>query len=277
MLKSKTNPIQRIAVRVVCLALGGAVLFATGCSTIADKALYPAPKVSYETGGKLKWIKTADGERLAMLHGTAPANRFTVLYSHGNGEDLGMIAGRLTDYLNNGYNVMAYDYRGYGHSSGTPSEDGLYRDIDAAYAFLTGEAGVAPGNIVLIGYSLGSGPSVDLASRKPVGALVLLAPFSSAFDVAVPGSGWLPGNRYPNERKISGVDCPVLVVHGDKDTSILPKLGRRVHDAANPPKQFLLLPGVNHFGVERQGKHAYWVGLAAFLQSHVHAQPASPR
>lgn len=265
-MKLKTNGLTPPAL-LLPLVIGA--LLATGCSTIADKALYPAPKASYPTGGKVKWIETADGERLAALHGTAPRNRFTVLYSHGNGEDIGMISGRMTDYLKYGYNVMAYDYRGYGHSSGTPSEAGLYRDIDAAYAYLTNDAGVAPENIVLIGYSLGSGPSVDLASRENVGALVLLAPFSSAFDVAIPGSGWLPGNRFPNARKISDVHCPVLVVHGDQDKSISPKLGQKVHAAANPPKEFLLLPGVNHFGVERQGKHAYWVGLATFLQTHI--------
>lgn len=102
----------------------------------------------------------------------------------------------LAEYQRHGYSAAGYDYEGYGASAGKPSSAAACRDIEAVYHYLTGEKGISPAEIVVIGFSVGSGPACYLAEKYPVGALVLEAPFASAFQVVLPFGG-LPGDRFP--------------------------------------------------------------------------------
>src|SRR5215813_12301269 len=122
--------------------------------------IFLPPPATYRDAAETLHLTTTDGTRLSAVHLANPHADFTILYSHGNAEDLGLIAPLLARLREWGFAVFAYDYRGYGTSRGTPSERGAYEDVDAAYAFLTRTLGVPPGRIIAYGRSVGSGPAV---------------------------------------------------------------------------------------------------------------------
>lgn len=238
-----------------------AVIYAAVCLIaflVADRMIFLPPPSSYRDTGEILKVTSAPGVELSAVHLVNPAAEYTILYSHGNAEDLGLIApllGRLRDW---GFSVFAYDYRGYGTSGGTPSERAAYADVDAAFAYLTGTLGVPAGRIIAYGRSVGSGPAVDLARRERLAGLVVESGFSTAFRVMtrVP---LLPFDKFRNIDKIPRVQCPVLVMHGQEDEIIPLAHGRKLFDAAPDPKRFLWVPGAGHndftlVAGERQGQ-----------------------
>mmetsp|Transcript_8729 Transcript_8729/g.12114 ORF Transcript_8729/g.12114 Transcript_8729/m.12114 type:complete len:292 (+) Transcript_8729:90-965(+) len=175
-------------------------------------------------------LHTADGETTAAVHirnkrrlGTRPV---TILYSHANAEDLGLSLPFL-DVLSRfcGADVLAYEYCGYSISSGEPSESGCIQCIDAAYAYLVEECLVPPQRIVVYGRSIGSGPTVDLASRTPqLGGMILQSPIASAGLVVLPPSVCKALSSYDlfrNYAKMNDVHCRTLIIHG-KDDKMVP-------------------------------------------------------
>jgi fermentation-respiration switch protein FrsA (DUF1100 family) len=164
---------------------------------------------------------------------------------------------------NHGFSVLAYDYHGYGTSQGKPSEENCYRDIDAAYDYLTVTLKVPPNRILLLGRSVGSGPAVDLAARKPVGGLILESAFTSAFRVFAIGY-LIPGDRFRNIDKIAKVTCPVLVVHGRDDEIVPFAHGQQLFAAANEPKRCLWVDGGNHNDLPEIGGKRYDQALKDF-------------
>jgi fermentation-respiration switch protein FrsA (DUF1100 family) len=224
------------------------VIYAAVCILayfVSDRMIFLPPPATYRDGAETLHLTTADGTRISAVHLVNPRADFTILYSHGNAEDLGLIAPLLARLRDWGFAVFAYDYRGYGTSRGTPSERGAYEDVDAAYAFLTGTLGVPPGRIIAYGRSVGSGPAVDLAARRPVAGLVVESAFVTAFRVLtrVP---LLPFDKFRNADKIRRVSCPVLVMHGVEDEIIPIAHGRRLYRAAPEPKRFLWVEGAGH-------------------------------
>jgi fermentation-respiration switch protein FrsA (DUF1100 family) len=212
---------------------------------VADRMIFLPPSATYRDSRQILKLTTADGVELSAVHLPNPAAEFTILYSHGNAEDLGLIApmlGRLHDW---GFAVFAYDYRGYGTSRGTPSERGAYADIDAAYAYVTDTLGVPSRRIIVYGRSVGGGAAVDLAARKPVAGLVLESGFVSAFRVV---TRWalLPIDKFRNLEKIARVACPVLVMHGVQDEIVPIAHGHRLFAAAPEPKRALWIEGAGH-------------------------------
>lgn len=136
------------------------------------------------------YTRTSRGNRMAcMFVRCSPTARFTVLFSHGNAIDLGQMS---SFYLGLGSrincNIFSYDYSGYGVSTGKPSEKNLYADIDAAWQALRTRYGISPENIILYGQSIGTVPTVDLASRYEVGAVILHSPLMSGMRVAFPNT-----------------------------------------------------------------------------------------
>ncbi len=148
-------------------------------------------------------------------------------------------------------------YRGYSGSTGRPSEPGLHADARAAYAWLIAE-GVAAGDIVIHGFSLGAGPATRLAAERDARALVLEAPFTSLDDLAgdlaplVPWR-WVLRSRFANRDWIGAVDEPVLVAHGDADTVIPFSHGERLFALADEPKRFVRMRGSDHATLTRDG------------------------
>ncbi|MBE0536240.1 MAG: alpha/beta hydrolase [Phycisphaerae bacterium] len=218
------------------------LLFVFSC---ANEMIFQPPQASYGPDDGILWIPTGDGQRIAAIYYERPGAEFTILFSHGNAEDIGQNR-QFYERLNRwGYSVLAYDYPGYGLSKGRPSERKTYLSIEAAYAYLLEHLGTEPGAVIALGRSVGSGPSVHLAAREPLAGLVLESGFASAFRV-VTRAGVLPGDKFVNIDKMAEVRCPVLVVHGLDDEVVPFWHGEALYEAANEPKRFLWVDGAGH-------------------------------
>ena len=212
---------------------------------VADRMIFlPQPSSYPDTSAILK-LRTVDQIQLSAVYLPNPASTYTILYTHGNAEDLGDIQPVLQQLQNTGFSVFAYDYRGYGTSQGKPSERNSYRDIDTAYNYLTQQLGVPAQRIIAFGRSVGGGAAVDLAARKPLGGLILESCFTSAFRVVVPFP-ILPFDKFRNIDKIKKVNCPVLVMHGKADEVVPFSHGQKLFAAAGEPKRYLWVDEAGH-------------------------------
>ena len=248
---------------IVRIALGVyASLFAFAWF-FSDAVIFQPRPPSYSDGPPYRKIPAPGGGFVAIRSLWNPKARFTILFSHGNAEDLGDLEPSLRAYAAHGFSVVAYDYSGYGASTGSPSEEAAYANILAVYEYLLREHGLPPERIIAFGRSVGSGPGVELAIRKPVGGLILESAFTSAFRVAtiLP---ILPFDRFENIRKISAVRCPLLFIHGRRDGIVAFRHGETLYDRAPSPKMRLWVDGAGHNDVMRTAGEAYWKALAEF-------------
>jgi uncharacterized protein len=196
-------------------------------------------------------LATRDGERLHawwVAARTAPVGH--VLLCHGNAGNVGDRVQHVALLAAAGFDVLAFDYRGYGRSSGRPSEEGTYRDARAAREALLRQPGVDGARVLYLGESLGGAVAVELAREHPPAGLILQSAFTSVRDMArlhypaIPRA--LVPDAYPSLRLIAELDAPLLVLHGDRD-AIVPRLhGEALYEAARGPKRLEILPGVGH-------------------------------
>jgi pimeloyl-ACP methyl ester carboxylesterase len=154
----------------------------------ADSMIFVPQPSSYQDNQDILKIKTGDDKNISAIYLRNPQAKYTILYAHGNAEDLGYIKSRLEKIRDLGFSVFAYDYRGYGTSEGTPTEKAAYQDINTAYNYLTQTLKVPPQKIIVFGRSIGGGSAVDLASKKPVGGLIVESSFTSKTDEIIPFS-----------------------------------------------------------------------------------------
>lgn len=188
--------------------------------------LFQPPPMSRLKESKLIWFNTSRGERIPATFISTPGATHTILYSHANAEDLGNIYPWCKFLVRSlRVNLLAYDYSGYGLSTGQPSEENCYADICAAYDYLINTRKIRPKNIILYGRSLGSGPSSYLAAKtseegRPVGGLILHAPFLSIYRVVIDSGCTLPGDKFPNLDYLPFARCPIFLIHGTKDTIV---------------------------------------------------------
>ena len=185
--------------------------------------VFQPPDVTYMHAKKhIIWMRTKQEQRIPAFY-IDRRSPITILFSHGNAEDLGMIYEWFCEFSKElQVNIFAYDYEGYGKASGTPNEQSCYDDIDAAYSFLTEILHHSPSNIILYGRSLGSGPSCYLAERLTkedvrIGGVILQSPILSIYRVAFNFRFTFPGDLFPNVDRVPYVACPVLVIHGTRD------------------------------------------------------------
>ena len=211
----------------------------------ADQKIFLPQPSSYQDSSDILKLTTPDQIKLSAIYLPNPASSYTILYTHGNAEDLGDIRPVLQQLQNIGFSVFAYDYRGYGTSQGTPSERHAYRDIDTAYDYLTQKLHVPTQQIIAYGRSVGGGSAVDLAARKPVAGLIMESCFTTAFRVIVP-IPILPFDKFRNINKIRKVNCPVLVMHGKADEVIPFQHGEKLFAAAREPKLSLWVDEAGH-------------------------------
>lgn len=212
-------------------------------------------------------LATGDGETLIAWHAPAAPGRPTILYFHGNAGNVANRAPKMEIIRGGGNGVFLLNNRGYGGSTGSPTEKRNVADAIAAYGHLHG-LGVKPEDIVLYGELLGSGQAVQLAAQKPARAVILEAPLTSTVDVARRTYFWLPlrlllTDQYRNEDNIRQVTAPVLVLHGEQDAVIPVAMGKRVFEAANEPKRLELFPRGAHSDLF---DHGAWERVEAFLQ-----------
>lgn len=232
----------------------------------SESLIFLPHPASYKDNADIVKVSSANGNKISALYLPNPSAKFTVLVSHGNAEDLGDDRYWLEDLREAGFSVLAYDYQGYGTSPGRPGEKVLYEDEAAAYDFLTVHLKVPPERIILLGRSVGSGPAVHLAARRPVAGLVLQSPFLSAFRVLtrIP---LLPFDRFPNYKDIRRVHCPVLIVHGTRDSVVSPWHGSKLYELANQPKQLLWVEGAGHNDLEMVAGKKYLETIKDFASS----------
>jgi fermentation-respiration switch protein FrsA (DUF1100 family) len=201
-------------------------------------------------------LSTSDGERVIIWHVAARPGHAVVVYFPGNGDVLANLVARFRDIVADGTGLVALSYRGYGGSSGRPSEQGLLNDAAAAYAF-TAKL-YDPRQIVLWGFSLGSGVAVALASEHRIGGLILEAPFTSIADIAATAFPFMPArylvrDHFRSDERIARVKAPLLVMHGEQDFTISISFGEALFARANEPKQFVRFPGGGHNDLDAHG------------------------
>lgn len=173
-----------------------------------------------------------------------------LVYLHGNSGHIGPRAPKLRPYLEAGFGAMLVGYRGYGGNPGDPSEDGLYRDGDAAVAWLR-DQGFELDAMIFYGESLGTGVAAELATRHEVRALVLEAPFTSLPDAGQHAYPFLPvrqltWDQFDTLGKIGQINMPVMVLHGEEDRVVPAHMGRAVYEAAPQPKHSHFIPDFGH-------------------------------
>ncbi|MDQ3186360.1 MAG: alpha/beta hydrolase [Pseudomonadota bacterium] len=198
-------------------------------------------------------ISTTDGETLHGWFVPAPAANGTVLFFHGNAGNISHRMEYLTMFHRLGYNTFIFDYRGYGQSSGSPSESGTYLDAQSAWRYLTEAKSIPPARIVLFGESLGGAVAAWLAMKEKVGMLVLASVFTSIPDMATKIYPFLPVRLlsrfdYNTIEYLQSVTCPVFIAHSPQDEIVPFAHGRALYQAAPEPKRFLELQGGHNSG-----------------------------
>jgi fermentation-respiration switch protein FrsA (DUF1100 family) len=204
-------------------------------------------------------LNSGDGETLVAWHVPPRDDKPVVLYFHGNGGALKLRAGRFSRLTADGTGLLALSYRGYGGSTGRPSEAGLIRDAQAAYDFAA--ARYRPERLVLWGESLGTAVAIALAAERRIGGLILDAPFTSAADVgasAYPFAPvrWLIKDSFRSDLRIARVQAPTLILHGERDSIIPISFGERLFALANEPKRMVRFPAGNHVDLDDHGANA---------------------
>jgi fermentation-respiration switch protein FrsA (DUF1100 family) len=219
------------------------------------------------------FFETGDGVRLHGWYCAPPRGegRAVLLFFHGNAGNLAYRYDLLRRLVALPSEVLIIDYRGYGKSAGAPSEEGLYLDARAAWEHLTRGRGVAPSRVVIFGKSLGGAPAIDLARAVEPAGLVVQSSFTSVPDMAARLMPLLPRalirTRMDSLAKIAEVRCPKLFIHSPADEVVPYQLGRRLFEAAPPPKRFHDVPGAPHNETYLVGGEAYLTALREFLRS----------
>jgi len=237
--------------------------------------IFQPPRPSYGADTNILFFSAGDGTRLAAMYYPADAGCPTLLYIHGNAEDLGQMQPLFEALHVFGYGVFAYDYRGYGLSGGRPTEQNAYADADAAYAWLTNAPGVTPHDVIVQGRSLGGAMAVHLAATHALAGVILESTFVSAYKV-VARVPLLPFDRFRSLEKVPRITCPVLVLHGLADWVIRPWHGRQLYAAVRAPKQALWVAGAGHNDLLMVAGETYFTVLRDFIEKTCHNAAARP-
>ncbi len=243
---------------------------------IAGRALIMTPRdagMDYED----VFVETSDGVTLHGWFVTGLSGR-VVLFFHGNAGNISHRLDSIRQFLDLGLSVFIIDYRGYGQSEGRPSEQGLYRDAEAAWAYLAGTRGVPASQIVIFGRSLGASVASWLAARREPAALIVESSFTSVPEIAADLYPWLPVRwlsrlSHATRDYVRDVHCPVLVVHSRDDEIIPFHHGEAIFEAANEERTLLAISG-GHNDAFLTDERTYLEGMRAFLGARL---PRAPR
>jgi len=251
--------IIRIAVLVAALyvLLVAALYFAQRRFMYLPDTTRVAPASLGLKGVAEKILATPDGARLVTWRLAPRPGAPTILYFHGNAANLASRRERVAAYRAKGYGLLMLSYRGFGGSTGTPTEANLYADAALAYQTLR-DQGVAARDIIAYGESLGTGVAVELATGHEVGAVILDAPYTSIVDVAQKTYPYIwvrpfIAERYDSLSRIAGINAPLLVLHGDLDPLIPIDMPRLIYARAKQPKKLVEFKNGHHSDLYEHG------------------------
>ena len=233
----------------VCL-LGFVYLF-------ADRMIFLGRDSGYEEGEAIVKIEARGGTQLAAVYLEEPNSEFTILFSHGNAEDIGDLRDFFELFVDEGYSVLGYDYRGYGRSEGRAAEKNVYEDVESVYEYLVRDLNTPPEEIIAVGRSVGAGVALQLACEKELGGLILESAFVTAFRV-ITRVPLTPFDKFRNIDKIKRVGCPVLVIHGKADRVIPFWHGEKLFKEAIEPKLKFWVDGAGHNDLFWVAGERYW-------------------
>jgi hypothetical protein len=197
-----------------------------------------------------------------------------LLWCHGNAGNISHRLQNIRELYQRGLSIFIFDYRGYGRSTGSPSESGLYQDALAGYDYLRDKRRIVPDRIVVFGRSLGACVAGEVAISRPSAGVILEGAFPSIQTMSDLHYFGLPARWFVNvefnlSQKIAKLHRPVLLIHGEKDSIVPVALGRQVFDAAHEPKQWYVVSGADHNDVPFVGGHTYFREIVRFVQSVV--------
>ena len=223
-----------------------------GC-LMADKILFQPPGTPYPIN-RAGFSSIGTGEEAVAIFHLKPGPKMpTILWSHGNAQNLESLKPALESFHIKGFGVISYDYPGYGESGGKPTEKGCYEAIEKTYRYLIENQGVSPEKIILVGQSVGSGPSCWLASQKKHHSVVLISPFLSAYQT-VTHIPIFPGDRFPNYRHLKKVDSPLVVIHGEEDRVVPFSNGMKLFELSpSTDKKLISVPKAGHNDIFLKG------------------------
>ncbi len=220
------------------------------------------------------WLSVDSDIRVFGWYVDAGPNQPVLLWCHGNAGNISHRLPNLSELYKRGISVMIFDYRGYGKSSGAPSEEGLYKDALAAYEFVITQKTVDPKRLVLFGRSLGTSVAGEIARQRSAAGLILEGAFPSIQSMAnhhylgLPAS-WFVDSTFNLEEKLSHISLPLLVIHGENDTIVPLKYGKQVFERARQPKSWYSVPRAGHNNVPFVGGKAYFERLLTFIHKVV--------
>lgn len=194
------------------------------------------------------------------------------LWCHGNAGNISHRLENIRELYRRGFSVFIFDYRGYGRSTGTPSEPGMYQDALAGYDYVLNRRGIASSRIVVFGRSLGACVAGEVAILRPSAGIILEGAFPSIQAMSdhhylgLPAR-WLLNVDFNLAEKVTKLRRPLLVIHGEKDSIVPVALGRQVYDAAHEPKHWFVVVGAEHNDVPFVGGTAYFQKITSFVQT----------
>jgi uncharacterized protein len=247
-----------IAIAVLCIYVGiASVLY------VNQRSLMYFPDTEHVTPAQAGLpqaeevaLTAADGAGSTVWHVAPQADKPVILYFHGNGGALQYRVERFKRLLADGVGLVALEYRGFGGNGGSPSEHGLIADAEAAYAFAA--AHYPAKQIVLWGESLGTGVATAIAAEKPVGRVILEAPFTSTAAIASIRYWYLPvrllmKDQFHSDERIGKVTAPLLILHGFQDQTVPYAMGERMFELANQPKHIVKFLDGGHEDLDANG------------------------
>lgn len=257
---------RRWRLPLVGIALAAALVVG-GAHSLQDNVLFHPdatqikPQADYLSVNE---VVTEDGEKLVAWYSPPEAGCPVFLFFHGNGSRLDRDPWRYQRIHENGAGLLALAWRGYSGSSGKPSEQGFHKDAAAAWSWLMAQ-GHSSQDVIIHGYSIGTGPATRLASQVEAGGLILEAPYFSVSDLVRRKASGVPLDyllRHPfrSDRDIPEVSEPVLMVHGAADSVIPAEQSKRLFELANEPKTYKIFESSEHNTLVRDGlyEEAIW-------------------
>jgi len=217
------------------------------------------------------WIPVDEAVTVFGWFADAGQNRPVLLWCHGNAGNVSHRLENIRQLLQRNISVFIFDYRGYGRSTGVPTEAGLYQDALASYDYLIHQQRISSERLILFGRSLGAGVAGEVAVQRPSAGLIVEGAFPSIqamsdhYYFGLPAR-WVMDLDFNLAQKVRALHVPVLVIHGEQDSIVPIALGKKVFDAAHEPKQWYVVSGAEHNNVPFVGGELYYREIGTFLQ-----------